>query len=1296
MNRRRWTRPSAKDAAAVSSIAVAATKGMESVKKKSKDRAIVKLHVHGLEFHGGEELVLNVDALKPDLTFPDDDAYVMEIFTPNCTEDSRQHLLMDVPSPDELKAKKPVKGKMQLSLLKDTAAQFNLQLLQDVMVRFIEKHAVEVDFVEVSLKDQFLSRRDLFYLQRNLVGKALYVGKMVRMHGARVQVMELVHENEAVVTGVVTAKTRFVFRSKSSRIFWLVQISPEMWDMGNNGNLYADELIRMVSSLFDRWQAEYVSHSLTVILFGRNYYDELPPVQSAYHSTAICQDDDGHWFEDFYKVISYGRDGGAVDTANMLTTLKAEVNAFPHLCGWSLDPLDGIALTCKGGHGHPSSAKDGNVLEAINLILNIYEKHYLDRDLNRSGQNLVLFTAGNGVFRVNQLVSDMSSVPRFYLKHPSHTTSSTVAKPRPPAQQQQQNQQLHPHIPMSPFSLTPEAETSSFTPMWFSVRFSQHTPDTFSPLPVCRLFASPSGIPSRPLAFLLTQLQWTAHKTLTVPSTPSTPFALPFPSTPSIDDSPRRLELQPLKPYYMAPNYDDDDDTVFIVRASTVPDKSPRSQHPCGTPPLHSLQALAKPRFKAKNYGVSPDLKPTMTKSPHHHQPPLLVAGGHARSFPSNSSTSPHDHHPSPRLQPYQPLGDGSSVLVPPPPPLSQPSQSSQLFYPLHHRSLSSGAVVTNPPPPPLLPQQSTLSRAQMMMLNLSTQQQQSSFITPAYAPVSTANKYRWSHVYRYDILSYDLDFKSLCTPALLPLTTDYMPDLNVKYEEKVYKVGCDQHDGVSGGGGFFTNHREYALELVAQRFSQVQKGIRIKDRWMEVVYMGSVCDFQLIGERHVAGTTMYKLSMGHQVHEITYSDNTGEDIDVKILKQTSQGDKQVAKPPSSAGSFASLAPQPAPPRVEYNYSLWSPLTSHFLPAKQEFRYPNTDEYGWNALDSSMSAHDFVMTHSIKYKRGLYCVLPPPMLSTVDDAERQKTLDEFTDRFSRFLDYIRAKARKDDAAPLGVPNNVMDVSLLMGEKTPRRVFQGDIKIPLSAPDAPLQYVRPPMSVKLQQWLNIHYDVEFLPVQVYHIEVQWLVCRSALVDDFILGLQRRAKQFNLDIIPMPENCGASTMDVHPLICPVFFPLRSAADFAVVEHKLTAELQFCLEGIHRIPYESMTYQYNGPKETKAISPAHRSASGKTRPPQRTYRQFIHRSMSCFVRLTDAGVIWISSRRMHSTAMQTLFCQLQHVIQTISVTDEMKKLDFFQTTTSTTASVFMADQQKQIGTMLEEHDCLSPTAA
>ncbi|ETV98658.1 hypothetical protein, variant 1 [Aphanomyces invadans] len=1228
MNRRRWTRPAAKDAAAVPSATTAANKTIDSVKRKTKDRAIVKLHVHGLEFHGGEELVLNLDALKQDLTFPEDDAYVMEIFTPNCTEDSRQHLLMDVPSPDELRAKKPVKGKMQLSLLKDTAAQFNLQLLQDVVVRFVEKHVVEVEFVEVSLKDQFLSRRDLFYLQRSLVGKALYVGKMVRMHGARVQVMELVHENDSVVTGVVTAKTRFVFRSKSSRIFWLVQISPEMWDMGNNGNLYADELIRMVSSLFDRWQADYVSHSLTVILFGRNYYDELPPLHSEHHSNAISQDDDGHWFEDFYKVISYGRDG-ALDTAAMLTTLKAEVNAFPHLCGWGLDPIKGIALTCKGGHGHPSSAKDGNVLEAINLILNIYEKHYLDRDLNRSGQNLVLFTAGNGVFRVNQLVSDMTeqrmmdngigfdcislssppleSVPRFYLKGPTPLTHPS-GRPKQPLK-----------LPMSPFSLS--ECSSSFTPMWFSVRFSQHTPDTFSPLPMCRLFAAPVGMPSRPLAFLLTQLQWTPHQTLTVPTTPTTPFALPFPSTPDVAAG--QLQLQQLKPYYVANDCDDD---VFVVR-STPQDKSPPLH--CGTPPLHSLQALVKQRkASTKNFGMSPDMKPaafnTMVSKSPRQQPFSLAGGGQARSFPtsSSSSTSPHDHHPSPRHPGVlQTMHTSMQQLN----PAALPHQHT------HHRSSSSGAL-HNPPAPA---------------------SQLRSTAAVAYAPVSTANKYRWSHVYRYEMLSYELDFKSLCTPALLPLTTDYMQDFNVKYEEKVYKVGCDQHDG----GGFFLNHREYALELVAQRFSQ---------------------DFQLIGERHVAGTTMYKLSMGHQVHEISYSD-TGEDIDVKILKQTTPGEKAKAAMPS-------LVPVPpaTTPRVEYNYSLWSPLTSHFLPAKQEFRYPNTDEYGWNTLDSSMSAHDFVMTNNIKYKRGLYCVLPP-VLSTHDDADRQKTLDEFTDRFTRFLDYIRMKARKDDgsiAATSPLLTNVMDVNILSGERIPRRVVQSDIKIPLSAPDAPLQ----------QQWLNIHYDVECLPVQVYHIEVQWLVCRSALVDDFILGLQRRAKQFNLDVIPMPENCGVSTMDVHPLICPVFFPLKSAADFAVVEHKLTSELQFCLEGIHRIPYESMTYQYHGP--TKATSAGLRSVSGKTRAPQRTYRQFIHRSMSCFVRLTDAGVIWISSRRMHSAAMQTLFCQLKHVVQTISVTDEMKKLEFFQT-----ASVVITPPLVPMPTMLDdvaENVCLSSTAA
>ncbi|CAK4081491.1 unnamed protein product [Aphanomyces euteiches] len=1109
MNRRRWTRP--KNTPAPSpppSTKDVVDDPITKTVKKSKQRAIFKLHVHGLEFHGGEELVLNPDALKQDLSFPEDDDHVMEIYTPNDPDDSRRHLLLDIPSVNELKAKKPVKGTMHLSLLKDTAAQFQLQVLQDVVVRFVEKHTVEVDFVEVTMKDQFLSRRDVWYLQHALIGKAVYVGKMVRMHGARLQVMELVHEQENVTSGVISSRTRFVFRSKSSRIFWLVQVSPELWDTGNNGDLYADELIRMVSLLVDRWQN--TSHGVTIILFARNYYDNLPPPHSIYYSPAIVQDDDGRWFEDFYKVISYGK--ATLDMSAELISLKAEVNAFPHLCGWE---LGASTLTCKGGNGRPSSAKEGNVLEAINLVLNIYEKHYLDRDLNLSGQNLALFTAGNGMFRVNQRLSEMTeqrmmdngigfdcislstppltSVPRFFIKGYHRSKGQQAAQ-------------------------------EDYQPMWFSVRFSQHSSSSkFTPLPVCRLFAPPVGTPSRPLAFLLTQLQLTNHQTLQVPESPPTPLTITLPPTPTppIDLD---LQLQRQKLHIFSDDYDDD---VFTVRSTSISDeRSPALQ--CGTPPLHSLGAKGR---KIKSFVLSPELKPAM-KSPMN---PLFLPPPQSRSYQS-------------------PMGS--------PPTLASPANRPNNLMARHGSS--------------------------------------SSMIAPSYIAATNSNKRRWSQVYRYEMLGYDLDFKSLCTPALLPLTTDYMPspqDLKWNITESFYTVTLpDQSDYDASSPSLFTTHRELVLEMVAQRFSQ---------------------DFQLMEESHNGDTTVYKLSMGHRIHEITYYESRQE-IVVKILQQSQA--KQLS-------------------RVAYPYSLWSPLTSAFMAAKQDFRYPHHGDYAWNYLDSLICGHSDEMTDNIKYKRGLYCILPPLGLSLMSESDRQHAIDEFVDRMNRLLEYIRSKAKDG--------GQKVDVKIAPYEnKVTRRVKQGDVKIPLAAADAPLQ----------QQWLNIHLDLEVVPIQVFHVEIQWLVCRSTLVDDFILGLQRRAKQFNLDMIAMPENCGATTMDVHPLIYPVYFPLNTSSEFALVEYKLTMEFNFCLEGIHRIPNDMLTSEYMKPfKAPSALN--QRTMSGKSLVPQRTYRQFIHRSLSCFVRLTEVGVIWISSRRMHSPEMQALFCQLKIVIRMIAVMTEMK---------------------------------------
>ena len=48
-----------------------------------------------------------------------------------------------------------------------------------------------------------------------------------------------------------------------------------------------------------------------------------------------------------------------------------------------------------------SSAARGNFLEAINMSLHVFEQHQKDRVLDRTGQMVLVVTAGVGVFEID-------------------------------------------------------------------------------------------------------------------------------------------------------------------------------------------------------------------------------------------------------------------------------------------------------------------------------------------------------------------------------------------------------------------------------------------------------------------------------------------------------------------------------------------------------------------------------------------------------------------------------------------------------------------------------------------------------------------------------------------------------------------------------------------------------------------------------------------------------------------------------------------------------------------------------
>lgn len=100
------------------------------------------------------------------------------------------------------------------------------------------------------------------------------------------------------------------FRSRSSRIFWLVQISAEMWDYASpyereRGEenesvceIYFDKWISFVHKLFDKWKAVEVTHSLTVVFFSRTFLSSRQAIAvNADGGSIDCKDVYGRPFE---------------------------------------------------------------------------------------------------------------------------------------------------------------------------------------------------------------------------------------------------------------------------------------------------------------------------------------------------------------------------------------------------------------------------------------------------------------------------------------------------------------------------------------------------------------------------------------------------------------------------------------------------------------------------------------------------------------------------------------------------------------------------------------------------------------------------------------------------------------------------------------------------------------------------------------------------------------------------------------------------------------------------------------
>ncbi|KAJ2895886.1 vacuolar membrane-associated protein iml1, partial [Coemansia aciculifera] len=263
-----------------------------------------------------------------------------------------------------------------------------------------EYEVVRADFVEIAFRDQYVGRSDMWRLWRNLVHKVVHNNKPANMEGLiRASVRRIYKDGCQIPCGYVDNQTQPIFRSESGRFIIFIQMSEEMWAYQEDGNLCFEKATNyFMAELFRRWNEKQLNHMVTIVMFSRWYYNER---DCLFFQDLILDEDSGRYYRDYYKVIADME--VRPDWSTLLPDILSEFSSYRR-------DIQEIATT--RGHrlrGDLSKANEGNILEAINLGINSFASHHVDRDLARTGLSTIVVTPSFGVFDVTKKLLRMTT-----------------------------------------------------------------------------------------------------------------------------------------------------------------------------------------------------------------------------------------------------------------------------------------------------------------------------------------------------------------------------------------------------------------------------------------------------------------------------------------------------------------------------------------------------------------------------------------------------------------------------------------------------------------------------------------------------------------------------------------------------------------------------------------------------------------------------------------------------------------------------------------------------------------------
>ena len=220
----------------------------------------------------------------------------------------------------------------------------------------------------------------------------------------------------------------------------------------------------------------------------------------------------------------------------------------------------------------------------------------------------------------------------------------------------------------------------------------------------------------------------------------------------------------------------------------------------------------------------------------------------------------------------------------------------------------------------------------------------------------SSNNHFRcWQHVVPRLLHASTMKWKSLCSPAAVPLTTDFFPSreqLTTEYHESPYKIYQNEDDELIDS---YISKQPLIMELVAFRLShgfQLAIGDAVSDLAPKVQSV-------FPNERSCQPGDVVFMSAGNNMHQLLCISNS--EVEVRRYTQISS--------PNTVEQDSSNMITPYKPFIRTASDL------HYIEREITFK-PTVEEYNWNYIDNYLAGYRDDFSDTLRFSRARFVLIP--------------------------------------------------------------------------------------------------------------------------------------------------------------------------------------------------------------------------------------------------------------------------------------------------------------------------------